>query len=803
MKNTPSLRPLIVLGCLLFAFILGTSAAFAQDGAVSKEKQTYNQLKAFALTGGAAQVNALVLKKDRTEITLTGTVYFSDQVNGQTTGAVFIGEGKFTAATPSNTEFEKDNVKRLLGAENVESDFKTAIFRFTDETATQIGQATPGPANDRAQKLALENDARQMRETGANLPARLAISLLNGEKPGFFFATFDGGRRGRFSMVLDYQNRLPVANFGINAGEKGLIWAYNTAIYRPEVWLAFYGLDDYQRGQVAYSDANDQIDVAHYKMDVDLRDYNNRLRVISQMVVEALQPNLRVVTFHVGEDLGEYDNERLKKQLRVKSARSGTTSLDVIQEDWEGGFTVLLPQAINAGDKLELTVDLEGDFLVDTEFCHDCHYPRSNETWYPRHGYLDRSSYDLTFRHPKKWRVASVGARLSETVDPEDKDGGITKFEMKQPVSLIVFALGPFKRHDDVVKWEKGGDPTPLEFNSLPGDMAAIKEDFIMAEMNNAVRYFTALFGAYPYPKVGAAFHPYQFGQGFPSMLMILPVDRASKFTYVFIAHETAHQWWGNIVAWRSYRDVWLSEGFAEYSGILYTGLRDGKGSREELLTRARSSLKEPPQTLTGVGKGRLVDVGPIILGHRLNTSKTFGAYEALIYNKGALVLRMLHFMLSDPTNGNDKPFFDMMSDFVERYRNKTASTDDFRAVVNEHFAKTPIAKKYGMTNLNWLFREFVYQSEYPSYEMQYKVTTEADGKVFLTGAITQKNAGENWVMVLPVKLDFGGGKAGMGTVIVQGPSTPFKIPLPAAPSKVQLDPDRWILAESVSTKGN
>src|SRR5690349_23354238 len=131
MKNTPALRPLIVSACLLFAFILGTSAAFAQDGAASKEKQTYNQLKAFALTGGSAQVNALVLKKDRTEITLTGTVYFSDQVNGQTTGAVFIGEGTFKAETPTN-EFEKDNVKRLLGADNVESEITTPVFRLTD-----------------------------------------------------------------------------------------------------------------------------------------------------------------------------------------------------------------------------------------------------------------------------------------------------------------------------------------------------------------------------------------------------------------------------------------------------------------------------------------------------------------------------------------------------------------------------------------------------------------------------------------------------------------------------------------------
>jgi aminopeptidase N len=441
--------------------------------------------------------------------------------------------------------------------------------------------------------------------------------------------------------------------------------------------------------------------------------------------------------------------------------------------------------------------------VQDTEECKDCYYPRSNTAWFPRHGYLDRASFDLTFRHSKRLHVASVGVRLSEAADPEDKDASISKYQMQLPVALVTFALGPFKRYNDNIKWEKDGSLTPLEFNSLPGDLAAIKEDFIMAELSNSVRYFTSLFGSYPYPSFGATFHPFGFGQGIATMLMIPPADRASKFTYLFIAHETAHQWWGNIVSWRSYRDQWLSEGFAEYSGIWYTGLRESRGAKEELLSRLRSSLKDPPETLTGVGKGRLVDVGPIILGHRLNTSKTGGAYQTLIYNKGALVLRMLHFMLSNPATGEGQPFFDMMTDFVERYRNKTASTDDFRTVVNEHFVKTPIAKKYGMTNLNWLFRQAVYQSEFPSYEMQYKITPDADGKVLVSGTITQKNAGENWIMVLPVKFGFGGKQEAMGTVAVQGASTPFQIKLPAAPSSVKLDPDRWILAENVSVKGN
>ncbi|MEE8584460.1 MAG: M1 family aminopeptidase [Acidobacteriota bacterium] len=98
--------------------------------------------------------------------------------------------------------------------------------------------------------------------------------------------------------------------------------------------------------------------------------------------------------------------------------------------------------------------------------------------------------------------------------------------------------------------------------------------------------------------------------------LLLLPrSDRASKYTYAFIAHETAHQWWGNIVAWRSYRDQWLSEGFAEYSGILYTALRAKPKAARELIEDLRRSLKNPPRTTTGIGPGRLVDVGP---GHRL-----------------------------------------------------------------------------------------------------------------------------------------------------------------------------------------
>src|SRR4030095_16312997 len=109
------------------------------------------------------------------------------------------------------------------------------------------------PADPQAQKLANEADARFLKQTGANLPARIALSILNQEKPGFFFAAFDGGKRGRFNFLFDYQNRIPVANFDINAGEKGLIFTYRPDDYGNDIWMAFYALEDYQAHTVQYS----------------------------------------------------------------------------------------------------------------------------------------------------------------------------------------------------------------------------------------------------------------------------------------------------------------------------------------------------------------------------------------------------------------------------------------------------------------------------------------------------------------------------------------------------------------------
>ncbi|HEY5446141.1 MAG TPA: M1 family aminopeptidase, partial [Pyrinomonadaceae bacterium] len=377
--------------------------------------------------------------------------------------------------------------------------------------------------------------------------------------------------------------------------------AHSSLLSGPEVWTAFYSLDDYQRGSVEYSDKNDLIDIQNYDMVLDLRDHKKHLNLKSRIDAQALA-TFRVLDLKVGEDLSDDDDWRLNKQLRVKSLKVNGNDAPFVQEDWEGGFAVFLSDPISARSKFVLEIELDGDFIEDAnDEYSNCHYPRSNQSWFPRHGYLDRATFNLTYRHPKKLHIASSGLRISEDPDPEDKDAVVTKYQMAQPVPLVTFALAPFQRHADTIKWDNGAAPTPLEFNSLSSERKAVNEKFILQEMSNSVRYFNALFGAYPYPAFSAALHPFGFGQGFPSLLMIPSADDGRKQTYQFIAHETAHQWWGGIVAWRSYRDQWLSEGFAEYSGILFTGRRLNVEAQNDLLRWTRNSLTEPPSTVTGL----------------------------------------------------------------------------------------------------------------------------------------------------------------------------------------------------------
>ena len=772
----------------------------------------YDALKKFELRGKAS-VSNLTLRRDRAEMTFTGDFYFAAPVNGKVAGAVFVGNGTFKADAPP-ISYEKEAIQRFLNSESAESDFKTAVLRFSDDTMNVIGKEMDANATvlPKAQRLASELEPRLLYETGANISARLLISLANQESPGVFLAQFDEGKLGRFTFLVDMQARIPGSAFSINGGEKVFLFSYSGKISDNDIWLASYSETDLSKGSVNYSDEFDLVSPEHYRMEIDTREFRKTLRTKIHIDIVSLTDNLLAVPMLINEGLTEFINIRLNKAMRVKTAQCEGKDIPFIQEDWESGLTVILPKAVKKGEKFSLDLAFEGNFSADEldfvlkgapardkDTFRNASYLKDNISWYPRYGHLKRSTYHLLFRHNRRDKIVSIGRRIREGTWPGSKDA-LTEYVMDTPVTAASFAVGVFDRFTKKRKLESGD--IDLEFYDFSKNNISSNDwaKSVAEEMGNALAYFTKYFGSYPYESLRGVAQPYQFGQALPTMLMI-PFrggDRMAVFIAELIGHETSHQWWGHSVAWRSHRDLWLSEGFAEYSGMLYESVRRSSTSRMWVNARdALISLSLPPFGDQGIGEGKIAEIGPLILGHRLRTRNTLNAYDSLIYNKGALVLRMLHYLFTDPETNSGQPFFDMMSDFVRQYRNKTAATEDFIRVASEHFANTAIGKQFGLKDLDWFFQQWVYESKLPKYRMEYQIESGDNGQAVLKGTIFQENAGPKWFMPLPVVCRFGD-QAGRVTIFANGQQTDFKIPLPMKPSSVALDPEWWILSDKI-----
>src|SRR4029077_4318712 len=217
-----------------------------------------------------------------------------------------------------------------------------------------------------------------------------------------------------------------------------------------------------------------------------------------------------------------------------------------------------------------------------------------------------------------------------------------------------------------------------------------------------------------------------------------------------------------------------MSEGFSDMSASLYLSFteKDQKKVIKFWNDERELLLEKDAQGF------RAIDVGPLTMGYRANNSRTGSSItRRLIYPKGAYVLHMVRMMMWDPRTG-DKLFKETMQDFVNTYRGKAATTEDFKAALEKHM--TPQMDIEGNHRLDWFFNEYVYGTELPSYKFDSNFSTDPDGTTVLNFHIIQSNVDGKFAMLVPIYLEFEDGRVIMAAraPIVGSATFSDKIPL-------------------------
>jgi hypothetical protein len=411
----------------------------------------------------------------------------------------------------------------------------------------------------------------------------------------------------------------------------------------------------------------------------------------------------------------------------------------------------------------------------------------ARDSWYPSgEGQLgDFANFHMTFHVPKQLQVVATGKRVSLT--PE---GGLTKavWETDAPIAVAGFNLGGFKSSG--VKTPQGFAVDAYADEGLPDMYAGLAElgtvgnlttvTALKSEVSQgsaAIQIYSDYFGKLPYDHVALTEQTAcNYGQSWP-MLVYLPIcgfwDQTiqhqlglrpeDSYWKVVTPHEVAHQWWGQMVGFNSYRDQWMSEGFAQFSAGVFLMKTSPN------MDGYRSFWKEQQKNLlqkNAEGK-RPIDVGALTMGGRVANEKTGDVYQALIYSKGAYVLHMLEMMEWTP-QAQEAAFKHSMQQFVTDYSGKAATTEDWKASMEKTMPKSMDLRGDG--KLDWFFDEYVYGTELPHYALTANFSVGADGVTTCHMNLAQSNVSKSFVMPVPLYLQMqNGATVRIANVVMHG----------------------------------
>jgi hypothetical protein len=482
-------------------------------------------------------------------------------------------------------------------------------------------------------------------------------------------------------------------------------------------------------------------------------------------------------------------------------------------------FLILPPEPLRAGRAYEFEFRHSGKIINSAD--DQIYFVGSRAEWYPTQG-LQFSNFDLLFRYPRELTLVTAGQVVEDKTEGEQR---ITLRRTQAPVCMVGFNLGKYA-HQQVVKAGFSVDvyanrtleaalrpppqivPDPLQevdprraaqapratmLVPAPAPSPADKLRELASEIAAAMEFMSSKFGPPVLPSLTVSPIPGNFGQGFPGLIYLstssylkptsgpmkpgYQVQRQALLDEMLQAHETAHQWWGNLLLARDYSDYWIAEALANYSAVLYLEKRRGMRSRDVVLDGYRDALLEKSSE-----ESTVESAGPIILGPRLESSLEPKGYNAIVYGKGTWIIHMLRVLM-----GDDR-FYAMLAELAKQYNRKEIGTDEFRTLAGRF-----LPPKSDDPTLEAFFSNWVYGTGIPDL----KLTTSIKGKpgaYKLTGTVKQEGVDHDFTTLVPVEVQFMRGKPITQWVRTGNDPTTFTVSLKEKPLKVTLDPSHAVL---------
>jgi hypothetical protein len=824
-------RSLLLVVCLSLSF--GAKAADLSHASSDDLLKIYAQLRTLHGSTQWAVTENVEWRRDAATFKFTnGHMTLAEPVAGRIQAAYFQGNASVQIQAPTPTL--QRQLARFAGGPMLSDDFDKAVFFFTDDSADQLPKLMTmrsGADNDTATQAfvaaqkrysgsfnAWWNNERQGNPVMRNLPARMLADLTDPSSKGFFLADFKTHHHGDLIYQISW-NRDPLFFPYLANDEEVMLLHYNHDEYY-EWWAGFHLAEEYQH--TAWPEHRTLL--AHCRqenIDAEIAK-DNRVSATASMEFEVPSGAARVLPLS------------LEGVLRISSIQDGQgNKLLFIQEprELDSDPWIILPEPAAAGKVYNLKVAYAEDSTRDSRIVHQqgtgLFYVTARESWYPSFGaYDDRTHFTLHFLSPKKYKFVATGRVVTAE---KQKDAYETTLDTDIPLPVVGFNYGDFvektQGNSNLSVSAYAGREIPDELKNLSASISladlaggptgshnvagengiaeggfntAANTQYAAGLSFQALNLFSYLYGQLPFKSISVTEQPIRgYGQSWPT-LIFLPYDslldsttrhqlhlqdsqEAIDFYNLVAVHEMAHQWWGHVVGWKTYRDQWLSEGFAEFSASYFARKFQTEKVRNYWDIKRKWLLSS--NTVGHVP----AEIGPLYLNEQLNAKLEPRNSTAGIYYKGAYVLEMIRMMMEDRTQREpDQHFIDTMHDFVTTYANRNASTADFQHIVEKHMGQS----------MDWFFNEYVYGTEIPTYDFQYTLNPAGDGKTQLQFSLKQSGVSDKFKMRMPMYVTLGKRVVRLGLIQVTGSATSSgQVDLPVAPDRVSIDEYHDVLA--------